>query len=79
MPWPAIPVGGEPGGLGHDGGGAKVYDNEETITVSCADLVQDQIARAGIVWPRGRTAGEFLTPTHIEGVGVARIRLTNAR
>ncbi len=61
------PVSGHPGGLGHSGGGANVYDDEEPITVSCADLVQDQIARTGIVWPRGHTGG-FLTATMVEGI-----------
>ncbi|WP_156378034.1 hypothetical protein [Williamsia sp. Leaf354] len=51
------PFGGAPAGAGHSGGGALVYDDEEAIVVSCADLVQDQIARAGIQWPRGHSSG----------------------
>lgn len=56
------PLGGVPDGMGHDGGGAPVYGDEEIVVASCAYLVQDQIARAGIVWPRGR-AGGFLSAT----------------
>lgn len=53
--------------MGHSGFGAPVYGDEEIVLVSCADLVQDRIARAGIVWPRGR-AGGFLSPTFNDGV-----------
>lgn len=60
------PLDGQPAGLGHSGGGAPVYGDEEVIAVSCADLIQDQIARSGIMWPRGR-AGGFLTATILDG------------
>lgn len=61
------PAGSVPNGLAHSGGGAPVYGDEDVITVSCADLVQDQIARIGIMWPQAR-AGGFLTPAVIDGV-----------
>lgn len=61
------PSGGVPDGIGHSGGGAPVYGSEDTVVASCADLVQDQIARAGVVWPRGR-AGGFLEATIHDGV-----------
>ncbi|MFI8774901.1 hypothetical protein ACIGKQ_22455 [Gordonia sp. NPDC062954] len=62
------PVGGTAHGLAHSGQGVLADADEETVAVSCADLVQDQIARAGIVWPRGR-AGGFMGAVLVEGVG----------
>ncbi len=61
------PLGGVPAGLGHSGGGAPVYGDEETIVVSCADLDQDQIPRTGIMWPRGH-AGGFLSASVLDGI-----------
>lgn len=61
------PYGDEPHGMGHSGSGVLADADEEAIVVSCADLVQDQIARAGIVWPRGR-AGGFLGAVLVDGI-----------
>ena len=51
------PEGGVPHGMMHDCDGVLIDDGEETIAVACARFVQDQVARAGIVWSRGRTGG----------------------
>lgn len=38
-------------GPGHDGEGVVAATGEERITETCAQQLQDQIARAGIQWP----------------------------
>ena len=54
-------------GMGYGGGGVLPDADEEAIAESCAYLLQDQIANAGIVWPRGR-AGGFVYPGLVDGV-----------
>lgn len=61
------PLNGVPTPMAHDGFGAPVYGDEDTIVASCAYLVQDQIARAGVIWPRGRDGG-FLSATVHDGI-----------
>lgn len=63
------PLNGVSTPMAHDGVGAPVYGDEHTIVASCAYLVQDQIARAGVVWPHGR-AGGFLSATIHDGIAL---------
>ena len=44
-------------GMGYSGEGVMATAGEEAVAVSCATLVQDQIERTGIMWPRGRAGG----------------------
>ena len=43
--------------MGHSGEGVLASAAEEAVVVSCATLVQDQVERTGIQWPRGRAGG----------------------
>jgi hypothetical protein len=61
------PEGDASHGLGHAGEGVVADTGEERITETCAEQVQDQIARAGIQWPRGR-AGGFMSAALIDGI-----------
>lgn len=63
------PVGDVPQGMMHDGEGVLADADAESIVCACASFVQDQIARAGIVWPRGREGG-FLYASVADGVAV---------
>lgn len=56
-------------GLGMSGSTAQVDDEEESVAVCIADLVQDQVARAHVAWPWGDTGG-FMTPRLIDAVAV---------
>lgn len=51
------PEGGVPHGMRHSGEGVLATAGEETVAVSCANLVQDQVERTGIMWPRARAGG----------------------
>ncbi|QTI67285.1 hypothetical protein [Gordonia polyisoprenivorans] len=51
------PEDGVPHGMGHSGEGVLATAGEEAVAVSCANLVQDQVERTGIMWPRGRAGG----------------------
>ncbi|KAF0966027.1 hypothetical protein MLGJGCBP_00835 [Rhodococcus sp. T7] len=62
-------LGRGPGGLGMSGYGAQVDDDEESVVVCIADLVQDQVARAHVAWPWGDTGG-FMTPRLVDAVAV---------
>ena len=54
-------------GLGHSGEGVVADAGEERITETCAEQLQDQIARTGIQWPRGRNGG-FMSAALIDGI-----------
>ncbi|MBM7280617.1 hypothetical protein JTZ10_23035 [Gordonia rubripertincta] len=51
------PEGGVSHGMAHSGEGVLASAGEEAVAVSCANLVQDQVERTGIQWPRGRAGG----------------------
>lgn len=50
-----------PRGFGVSGAGTVLDATDEQIVVNFADLVQDQIARTGVAWPKG-DAGGLLRP-----------------
>ncbi|MFC9557056.1 hypothetical protein ACFTWF_40265 [Rhodococcus sp. NPDC056960] len=56
-------------GLGMSGSAAQVDDEEEPVVVCIADLVQDQVARAPVAWPRCDTGG-FMTSRLVDAVAV---------
>ncbi|QSE95179.1 hypothetical protein JWS13_44580 [Rhodococcus pseudokoreensis] len=60
-------LGRGPGSLGMSGYGAQVNNDEESVVVCIADLVQDQVARAHVAWPWGDTGG-FMTPRLVDAV-----------
>ncbi|MBE7190728.1 hypothetical protein [Jatrophihabitans endophyticus] len=49
--------GSGPRGFGVSGGGIVLDATDEQIVVNFADLVQDQIARTGVAWPKGDARG----------------------
>ncbi|AFR49504.1 hypothetical protein KTR9_2867 [Gordonia sp. KTR9] len=61
------PEGGVSHRMGHSGEGVLATAGEEAVAVSCATLVQDQVERTGIMWPRGR-AGGAMGAVLIDGV-----------
>ncbi|MFE7417913.1 hypothetical protein [Rhodococcus sp. NPDC057529] len=62
-------LGRGPSGLGMSGSGAQIDDEEESVVVCIADLVQDQVARAHVAWPWGDTGG-FMTPRLVDAVAI---------
>jgi len=54
-------------GMGHGGIGVLADADAEAIAANCAYNLQDQIAEAGIVWPRGR-AGGFVCPDLVDDI-----------
>lgn len=63
------PEGGVPHGMAHSGECVLGDADEEAIAVNCASLIQDQVARTGILWPRGRT-GDYMGANLVDGVAV---------
>ncbi|MDZ7910254.1 MAG: hypothetical protein U5O16_00150 [Rhodococcus sp. (in: high G+C Gram-positive bacteria)] len=62
-------AGGSRGRLACSGIGASVDDDMELALLSMADLVQNEVAEAGIAWPWGDDGG-FMRPELNNGVAV---------